>query len=72
MSDEVKRKVVEKTLSNIRDIDNKIYLVKLTFKELDQTRSWLDNVVTEEEIEERILERVIVAFEEAKQTGVSV
>lgn len=61
-----------KAFAEIRKINNKIYSVKLTFNELDQTISWLSNVTTEDDIENSILERVLVALEESKQTGVSV
>ena len=61
-----------KAFAEIRKIDNKIYNVKVTFNELDQTISWLSNITSEDDIENSILERVLIALEESKQTGVSV
>jgi molybdopterin-guanine dinucleotide biosynthesis protein A len=66
---EIERK---KAIDTIRKIDNVIYNLKLTFKEIDQLQSWLSNIETKEEIEEAILERVIIALEEAKKTRDSV
>lgn len=56
----------------IRKLDNKIYNIKLTYLELEQLETWLANIKVIEEIEGRILERVIIACDEAKQTGDSV
>jgi len=66
---EIERK---KAINTIRKIDNVIYTLKLTFKELDQLQTWLSNIEAEEEIEEGMLERVIIALEEAKKTRDSV
>lgn len=56
----------------IRKIDNKIYNIKLTYLELEQLETWLANIKVIEEVEGSILERVIMACDEAKQTGDSV
>ena len=56
----------------IRKIDNKIYNIKLTYLELEQLETWLANIKVVEEVEGSILERVIMACDEAKQTGDSV
>ena len=58
--------------AEIRKIDNKIYNIKLTYLELEQLESWLANINVVEEVEGSILERVIIACDEAKQTGDSV
>jgi len=68
MSDEKKKKAYDK----IREIDNKIYNIKLTFLELEQLRLWLSNIETNEEIEQRILERIVIALDQAQHTGASV
>lgn len=68
MSEEKKKEAYDK----IREIDNKIYNIKLTFLELEQLRLWLSNIETKEEIEQRILERTIIALDQAQHTGDSV
>lgn len=67
MSDE-KKDVYEE----IRKIDNKIYNIKLTYLELEQLENWLANINVLDEVEGAILERVIIACDEAKKTGDSV
>ncbi len=68
MSEKQKKEIYDQ----IRKIDNKIYNIKLTSLELEQLELWLPSIETKEEIEGRILERVIIACDEAKQTGDSV
>lgn len=68
MSEKNKKEAYDK----IREIDNKIYNIKLTFLELEQLRLWLSNIETNEEIEKRILERIVIALDQAQHTGASV
>lgn len=73
MSEEEKRKSYDK----IREIDNKIYNVKLTFLEMEQLRLWLSKIesafpLNSTDIEERILERIEIALDESTTTGDSV
>jgi len=79
MSDEKKKKEKKKeAYDKIREIDNKIYNIKLTFLELEQLRLWLFNIETEDShrirssTKKRILERIVIALDQAQHTGDSV
>ena len=68
MSEKQKKEAYDK----IREIDNVVYSIRLTFKEIEQLEVWLSRIETNEEIEEGLLERVITEVNQAKKTGDSV
>lgn len=61
-----------KAFDEIRKINNQIHIVKLTFLELEQLQTWLANIEPDDEIAQSILERIEIALEDSKSTGVSV